>query len=150
MAVISDIDVTAVEGRTGGGVTAVGGSAGVAAISDVDVTGVGGRADGGVTAAGGSAGMAAISDVNVTAVGGSAGGGVGVAVSSDVNVVASCAAIVVEVDVVGCAPMEQRHCSTGYSRRGKCRWGGRLPGHQLLAAEGEGGRLGSRLFASRT
>ena len=116
--VINDVDVTAVGGRAGGGVTAVGGSAGVAVISVVDVTAVGGRAGGGVTAVGGSAGMAVISDVDVTAVGGRAGGGVGAAVSSDFNVVVSCTAIVVEVDVVGCAPMEQRHGSTGYSRRG--------------------------------
>ena len=170
-----DLDVAAVGGRAGGGavvdVSAVGGRAGssagdgvnveVSAVIrragdsaddgvNVEVSSVGGRADGGVTAVGGSAGVAVISDVDVTAVGGRAGGCVGAAVSSDVSVVVSCTAIVVEVDVVGCAPMEQRHGSTGYSRRGKCRWGGRLPGHQLLAAEGEGGRLGSRLFASRT
>ena len=46
-----------------------------------------------------------------------------------------------------CAPMEQRHGFTGYSRReGKCRWGRRVRGLVLLAAEEiEGWRLGSRL-----
>ena len=106
---VVDVNVSAVIGRAGG-------SAGDGV--DVEVSAVGGRADGGVTAVGGSAGVTVINDVDVTAVGGRAGGGVGAAVSSDFNVVVSCTAIVVEVDVVGCAPMEQRHGSTGYSRWG--------------------------------
>ena len=123
-----DVNVSAVGGRAGSSagdgvnveVSAVIRRAGDSADDgvNVEVSSVGGRADGGVTAVGGSAGVAVISDVDVTAVGGRAGGCVGAAVSSDVSVVVSCTAIVVEVDVVGCAPMEQRHGSTGYSRRG--------------------------------
>ena len=140
-----DVEVSAVGGRADGGVTAVGGSAGVTVINDVDVTAVGGRAGGGVTAVGGSAGMAVISDVDVTAVGGRAGGGVGAAVSSDFNVVVSCTAIVVEVDVVGCAPMEQRHGSTGYSRRRSVARDDAFRVFYCRQRRKEGGRLGSRL-----
>ena len=121
---VVDVNVSTVGGRAGGGVdvnvSTVRGRTGDSADDgvDVEVSAVGGRADGDVTAVGGSAGVAVISDVDVTAVGGRAGGGVGAAVSSDVSFVVSCTAIVVEVDVVCCAPMEQRHGSTDYSRRG--------------------------------
>ena len=62
-----------------------------------------------------------------------------------VDVVVNGTAIVVEVVVVGCAPMELRHGSTGYSRRG------RVPGVDAFRVfccrqrRREGGRLGSRL-----
>ena len=81
--------VTPVQGRVGG-----------AAGGVVDVTAVAGR-DGGGT--------------DVTAVGGRAGAGA--AVSSDVDVVSG-TALVIEVEVVGCAPVQQCHSPTGYSRRG--------------------------------
>ena len=105
-------------GRAGGG--------GCGAV-DADLTAVAGRAGGG--------GL----DADVTAVGRTAGGGGGAAVSSDIDVVVSGTALVVEV-VVGSAPTEEGHghSSTGYRRQGS--WGRRLPGLLLPAAE-EGGRV---------
>ena len=73
---VVDVNVSAVIGRAGG-------SAGDGV--DVEVSAVGGRADGGVTAVGGSAGVTVINDVDVTAVGGNAGGGASAVVSSDVD-----------------------------------------------------------------
>ena len=118
-----DADVTAVGGTAGGdgsGGTAGGGTGGGV---DADVTAVGGRAVGGagggddadVTAVGGRAGGGVYAD-DVSAVRGRADGGPGAVARSDVDVVVSGTAIVVEV--VGCAPIYQCHGSTGYSRRG--------------------------------
>ena len=104
-----DADVTAVAGRAGGGagggavVTPVQGRVGDAAGGGVDVIAVAGRDGGGA---------------DVTAVGGRTGGDAGAAVSSEVDVVVIGTALVVEVEVVGCAPMDQCHGPTGYSRRG--------------------------------
>ena len=100
-----DADVTAVAGRAGGGagggavVTPVQGRVGDAAGGGVDVIIVAGRDGGGA---------------DVTAVGGRTGGDAGVAVSSEVDVVVIGTALV----VVGCAPMDQCHGPTDYSRRG--------------------------------
>ena len=124
----ADVAADAAGGSAGGGVDAddiaVGGTAAGGAGSgsvDADPTAVGGRdggdACGGVdaaTAVGGRAGGGAC--VGVTAVGGRADGGPGAAVSSDVDAVVG-TAIAVEVEVVGCTPMEQCHGSIGYSRR---------------------------------
>ena len=102
------------------------GACGCGAV-DADLTAVAGRAGGGGVVA------------DVTAVGRTAGGGGGAAVSSDIDVVVSGTALVVEVVVVS-APTEEGHghSSTGYSRQGS--WGRRLPGLLLPAAE-EGGRV---------